>query len=185
MSLSNAGLWAAVVVTAFIAVMGLTRPQGGIVERIVGASAGPVHTALQEFEGGVKYGNSVSTTTALSTAISAAEFRQWVDADVVIINPTGAAAAKTITFPASSTVSAALPQAGDMTKTCFYNATTSVAAQIIFAGGTGTPLNVASSTATVLGGANILAGEVGCFTFIRGASMPTAFDITANFTTFK
>jgi hypothetical protein len=184
MSLSNGVLWAAVVVTAFIAVMGLSRPAGGVIERIVGAS-GSTFTELVELEGGVKHGNNVSTSTFASVTVTAAEMRQWIYSDVVVINPTGAASSKTITFPASTTLSSVIPSAGDMSETCFYNATTSVAAQIVFAGGTGTPVNVASSSAATLGSTVLLAGEVGCFKFVRGAAMPTAFDITANYTAFK
>ena len=103
--------------------------------------------------------------------------------DTIVVNATGAATAKTVTFFASSTASTWLPTAGDMQETCFLNATTSAGVNLIFAAGTGIDLQVASST-TMGSSASldltISPDSTACFKFIRKAATASAFDIEAN-----
>ena len=194
-------MYGAVALALIVGFLGLSNPKAVIdatkvdvnaianavlakVQGTFGASAGPLHTEKQEFVGGVIYGNNIATSSSGNVTMLAGDFRSWVDADVVILSTAGAEGARTITFPASSTVSAALPNVGDMSKTCVYNATTSATTIITFAGGTGITLEVASSTASVMGSTRLSSREVGCFTFIRQDSTTSSFDISALYTAF-
>lgn len=171
------------VLALVIAFLGLSgKKTVEVVEKIVGGGS-PQHFELQEFEAGVKYGNNIATSTPGSATLTVGELKQWVDADTVVVTPTGANEEKVFTFPASSTAQHVLPQAGDSSKTCIHNATTGPS--ILLAGGTGTPINVASSSATALGSLRISAGEYGCITWVRGGVTSTTFDIVALFTAFK
>lgn len=124
------------------------------------------------------YTNSTSTT-ATSQTLAVADVLNY---DTVIITPnTGAL---TLTFFASSTATTLVPTAGDLQETCFYNATTTAAAPITFAAGTGIDLEVASSTATAIGSLNLASGATGCFKFFRQPSTASTFDITATYTAF-
>lgn len=148
-----------------------------------GGTAGPLYTEYQEFDGGVKYGNSVATSSSGNVTMSGGDLRAWIKADVVVYNALGAATNRTITFAASSTIPDVLPQAGDMAKTCVYNATSGPS--LVLAGGTGVDLNVSSSSATALGSTVIGAGEIGCITWVRKTVTSSAFDIGALFSSFK
>ena len=68
-------------------------------EKPFSGSAGPLHTELQEFEGGVKYGNTVSTSTTDSAMTLA--YSVFKNADTVIVTPT--LGDVTYTIAASST----------------------------------------------------------------------------------
>lgn len=105
--------------------------------------------------------------------------------DTVLLTPTGAASAKTLTFFASSTASTWLPAAGDMQETCFFNSTSTAGVNIVFAAGTGIDFEVASSSATALGSLIIGPNSAGCFTFIRQPSLSASFDISALYTAFE
>lgn len=114
--------------------------------------------------------NSTSTTATTQT-LSVADLAGY---DTVLMTPnTGAL---TLTFPASSTASTWLPAAGDRQRTCFINSTTTAAATITFAAGTGIDLETASSSPSDL---TLVAGNTACFDFIRQKSSAAAFDITA------
>lgn len=98
--------------------------------------------------------------------------------DTIVVTPTGANGTKTLTFPASSTLSTWLPTAGDMQETCFINASTTAATTLTWAASTGIDLEVASSTTG--GPATTLvtpADGATCFKFIRKAATATTFDI--------
>ena len=129
-----------------------------------------------------------SYTSATSTAASMTlRVSDVVGYDTIIVTPTGAASAKTLTFFASSTASTWLPAAGDRQETCFINSTTTAATTLIFAAGTGIDMEVATSTNNG-GGAydlTISAGGMGCFTFVRGAATASAFDIHAGLVEFS
>lgn len=147
-----------------------------------GANPGPVHTEYQEFDGGVKVGSVNSTTTPASMTLRTSDVYGF---DTVIVRPTGAAADKTLTFFASSTASHWLPKAGDTQRTCFLNATTTAAATITFAAGTGIDLQSASSSPTDL---TVQADQTACFTFVRKvqvAEVTNSFDIEASFVEFN
>ena len=130
------------------------------------------------------YPNSTSTTATTQT-LAAADITNY---STVIMTPnTGAT---TFTLPASSTLSAFIPTAGDMARQCWFNATTTTNANglITFAAGTGIDLEIASSTAGISTGSTpnlTLAGQnSGCFTFIRKPATASAFDIVAQYTAF-
>lgn len=97
--------------------------------------------------------------------------------DTFLATPTGAAATKTLTLPATSTLTSFVPNAGDRQDLCFFNATTTAATTITFAAGSGIDLETSSSTATDL---ILLADNMGCFSFLR----KTNTDIVAGFTEF-
>lgn len=151
----------------------------------LGGSAGPLHTEKQEFVGGVVYGNNIATSSRGSITLTAGDFRDWVEADVVILSTEGAEGTRTLTLTASSSVPDVLPNVGDSSKTCIYNATTSATTFITFAAGTGIDFEVASSSATALGSLRIGANSFGCFTFVRENVTATTFDIAALYTAFE
>jgi hypothetical protein len=149
--------------------------------QVVLGSSNPTVLTYQEFEGGVKFGNVLSTTTPASMTLGVADLYGY---DTVIVRPTGAASAKTLTFFASSTASHWLPIAGDTQRTCILNATTTSGVTLVFAAGTGIDIQTASSSPTDL---TILPDQTACFTFIRKAQVAgvtNSFDIEANMTEF-
>lgn len=90
--------------------------------------------------------------------------------DTILMTPT--VGALTLTLPGAATLTTYLPATGDMARQCWVNATTTAAATLIFAAGSGIDLETASSSPTDL---TVLAGETACFTFIRtGASAVSA-----------
>lgn len=125
------------------------------------------------------YTNSTSTSLTSETMV-AADFSGYT---TVVMTPN--VGNLTLTFPASSTMTTFLPAVGDTQHTCFVNGTTTANIQLILAGGTGTNLQVASSSGTVLGSTKILPGKVGCIDFVRGAQTATTFDINAALTAFQ
>lgn len=149
----------------------------------LGAISGPTVLDPLELEGGVKYGSNTATTTRVSGTLALDHFR---NADVLVVTPTGAAAAKTLTFFASSTAPHWLPVAGDSQRTCVYNATTTEATTLIFAEGTGIDLEIATSTGNSSAFDRTLgANDFACFTFIRKPATATTFDIGALFLEFS
>jgi hypothetical protein len=145
-------------------------------------NAGADQYAYQSFYGGVLVGNTYATSTPTSLTIKTNDVAYY---DTVIVTPTGAAADKTITFPASTTASYWLPKPGNTQRTCFFNSTTTANVNLVFAGGTGFDLEVASSSATALGASTIAPGKWGCFTFVRGPQVATKYDISALYQAFK
>ena len=138
------------------------------------------------FDGGVirSYNNS-TTTTATSQTLAAADIApSGIPYDTVFITPnTGDL---TLTFPASSTLSAFIPTAGDMAEQCWYNASTTAGIDITFAAGTGVDLEVASSTSGGLQSPvlTMLADSGTCFTYVRKPATTAAFDILLLMTRF-
>ena len=176
--LPTVGISFAMVVLAFLIFPRVTN----ISNQTLGASSGTDHLGYEQFLGGVTFGNVIATTTKGTTAtLTAADMNGY---DVIVLNP-NIAAAETITFPASSTVRNFLPKAGMTQTTCFVNASTTATAAYTFAGGTGFTLEVASSTATVLGSSAIYPRKVGCFTFVREPATATTFDILALFSAYQ
>lgn len=154
-----------------------TKVREVVKEVKVGANAGPSFFNPLDFRGGVTYGSTNSTTTVASMTLRVADIK---DFDTVIVRPTGAAAAKTLTLFASSTASHWLPKAGDRQVTCFLNATTTAGVNLVFAAGTGIDLQTASSTITDL---TLSPDNTACFTFARKAQVAgvtNSFDIEAS-----
>lgn len=122
-----------------------------------------------------------TTTQATAETLVPADVTGY---DTVILTPNNPGNT-TLTFFASSTATTWLPAAGDTQHVCFLNSTTTANVNYIFAGGTGTTLLVASSTATVLGSPRIGPQKVGCFDFIRGAATATTFDLLGAYTAYQ
>lgn len=122
---------------------------------------------------------SATTTTATTQTLIVSDVQGF---DTVILTPN--VGSDTLTLFASSTASAWLPTAGNTQKTCFVNGTTTAGVNLTFAGGTGTKLLVASSSATALGSLNIGPQKEGCFTFTRADATATTFDILASFVSY-
>lgn len=127
---------------------------------------------------GATVSGSFATTSQGSVTVTAAEFRKWVKSGLVSFSP-GLLAGATITLPASSTIPDVLPRAGDRMSFCIQNSTSTANVALTFAGGVGTKLNVASSSATALGSTKLFTGEMGCFNLIREVATSSAFDINA------
>lgn len=157
---------------------------------VINATSGLVNslvssfTALVTLDAGVNhsYTNSTSTTATTLTATAA----QITNYTSVLMTPN--VATLTLTLPASSTLSAYIPVAGDWAQQCWYNATTTAGVNIVFAAGVGIDMEIASSTGTGSGtitpNLTIRPGNTGCFRFMRQPATATAFDITAQFTAF-
>lgn len=132
-------LVAGLVVTAFIAIMGLGSEGNTVVEKIVGAAAGPEHTERQYFKDSVVIGGrTFATTSQGATTYNAADI---ANSKVVLHKAT---AALTATLPTKTNLNAAgfLPGVGD-THTMFVYASTTL---ITLAGNTGVRLDSASTT---------------------------------------
>lgn len=116
-----------------------------------------------------------TSTTGTTVTLSLADFNGY---NTVLFTPN--IGATTLIFPASTTLSAWLPTAGDTQSTCFYNATTTAAATIQFQASAGIDWEVASSTGATGGAPTALnARSTGCFTFVRQNSTSASFDISA------
>lgn len=138
MSLSNVGVWVAIAVVAVIAITGTKSPE----QVNVAASSGPdfynpVYLAQTATVGGGVFATTSQGTATYTTANLA---------NTSVIQHT-ASGALVVTLPASSTVSF-VQRAGD-TRTIYLNPITT---SISLLGGTGTDLNVASSSVTCLVG---------------------------------
>lgn len=151
----------------------------------LGATPGGDFTNLVNFSGGVVNSGLVATTSqGSSVTISAAEFRNWANSSMVEFKQ-GLVATPTLTFPASSSLSALVPKPGDRQTFCIRNATSTASLNVILAGSTGVNLNVASSSVSALGAVNLATGEVGCITLVRQSATATTYDIDALLTVFK
>lgn len=137
-------------------------------------SSGILASSNAQFDGGIlmSYTSSTSTTATTQTLVAA----DITNYSTVILTPNTNSV--TLTLPASSTLSAFVPTAGDWAQQCWINATSSAAKNITFAAGTGIDLEVSSSSLV------IAPGNSGCFRFLRKPATASAFDIIAQFTTF-
>ncbi len=138
-------------------------------------------SALAQFDAGVLHSYPLSTSTPASLTLAASDIGNYQS---LIILPT--VGDITVTLPASSTLSALAPTAGDWQELCIVNATTSATAGIItLVGGTGVNLQVASSTGSAVGVKVLRGGATGCIKFIRIGAGASALDINAALTVFK
>ncbi len=154
----------------------------GCTGMVINAASGVVSGLIAIFDAGVRhsYTNSIASVSTSVTLTAA----QMADYEAVLYTPL--AGAPTITLPASSTLSAYVPVAGDWADQCWYNAATTSFKVITFAAGTGIDLEFASTTkgAAVTPNLAILPGNSGCFRFMRQPATATTFDITAMFVPF-
>lgn len=123
-------------------------------------------TTLGTLQAGITYtgGSALSTTTPASMTMKASDFTSYSSWE---INPT--VGAVTMTFPASSTLSALAPNAGDSGRIAILNATSTVAATITLAAGTGETLQTGTSTLIIYAGRNAI------LNFIRKANTDLMF----------
>jgi hypothetical protein len=171
----------AVIVAAIVVFVLMPKP----IAPPIGASSGTDHLGIEQFFGGMINKTQIaSTSQGTAITVSAPEFLGWSRASMVSFSP-GLAAGTTLTLPASSTIAAVVPNAGDSQTFCIRNATTTAATPLILAGGTGTNLLVASSSVSALGSKLILTGKVACLRLTREALTTTTFDIDALMTTFN
>lgn len=126
------------------------------------------------------YPNATTTMTGTETLVPA----DLINYDTVILSP-NVAGNTTLTLFASSTATTWLPTSGNHQKVCLVNATTTAGAFYTLAGGTGTKLLTASSSATATGAATIYPQKMGCFDFVRAPATATTFDLLGAFTSFN
>jgi len=119
----------------------IEAPEVSVSDKELGGT-GPTHYFKQEFLGGTMYNNTYSSSTLATTMTLRTSDLQ--DYDTWFITPnTGNLV---YTFPASSTMSSFLPNAGDRKDLWVYNASTTSGVSISFVAGTGWDLETASST---------------------------------------
>lgn len=163
----------------------VTAPTPISPDQAYGSNTGGDGLSQQYFRAGVINGGLIATTSqGTAITLTPGEFKGWLNASEVSYTPIGLAAL-TITLPASTTLKGVLQNAGDMQRFCFRSATTTADVRVVFAGGTGTNLVVASSTATALGSAVVFSGKVACFTAVRQAYTAASFDIDVMMTSFQ
>lgn len=140
-----------------------------------------VTSGLVTLSGGtLKTNVSATSSSATSQTLVASDVNTY---DTVIFTPT--VGSDTLTLFASSTATTFLPTAGNSQTTCIINGTTTTGVNLTLAGGTGTTLLAASSSATALGSLVIGPQKEGCLMFTRANATATTFDILSIFTTFK
>ena len=125
---------------------------------------------LPTFNAGLyhSYTNSTSTTATTQTLLAA----DILNYSTVIMDIE--VGATTFTLPASSTLSAMVPVAGDMFEQCWYNATTTAAMTITLAAGTGIDLEISTSSTNAL---TINPDGYACLKYVRKPATASAFDI--------
>lgn len=153
-----------VVVLAFVgSYMGAKRPVAvqTVVEKTFGAAAGPFHTEFQEFAGGFKKGGSTYATssTAATYTLTSTEVRE--DRSYISWN---ANINTTLTTMASTSYPLSALKAGEEFSLNFYNASTTAAATITFAAGTGVDLQEDTGEVVIVNGL-----EMARLTFLKKA----------------
>src|SRR3990167_1177208 len=123
---------------------------GAITATTLTAAATTLSGLLTTDAGHIKSYTNSTTTTATAQTLKLSDVQNY---STVILTPN--TASDTVTLFASSTASAWLPSAGYSQSTCFINGTTTTGINLTFAGGTGTIIQVASSSATALGSLNL------------------------------
>jgi cell wall-associated NlpC family hydrolase len=132
-------------------------------------------------DGGIVHSYPLSTSTPASMTLAASDLTAY---ESIVMLPT--VGSITVTLPASSTLSSAVsPTAGDWEDKCITNATTTSGQNITLAGGTGTSLLVASSSATALGSKVLFPGKTGCFKVFRIGAGNNASDLNFLLTVFQ
>lgn len=138
-------------------------------------------TAQSVMNGGVLHSYPLSTSTPASLTLAASDITNYES----IVQLPSAGSAITDTLPASSSLSAFVPTAGDWAEQCITNGTTTAAINITIAGGTGTHLLTATTTP---GGGAVTAigpGNTGCIKYFRVGAGNNARDINALLTIFQ
>lgn len=161
MSLQNVFQWGLLGAVAVIAVMAYSKPAQ--IVRPLGAAAGPEVTEPTYFRGTVTPGGNVFATTSQGAVTYTAA--NLLNTSIIQHTASGAL---TATLPASSTLQAFIPRPGD-SRTIYLQPITTL---ITLAGGTGTDLNVSSTTL------RCLAGAVCPMHFVRKSNMDIEVNVT-------
>ena len=170
----------AVVVSVVALGVAVFKSSEVVVERF-GAFPGPEILERVDFLGGTLFNKNVATsTTGTATTL---RFSDVQNVDTLFVTPN--TSDLTLTFFSSTSAKAWLPKAGDRQMTCVFNATTTAGIDVLFVSGTGIDFEQsATSTATNTEIIKIGPHSGGCFNFVRGPVLSTAFDIWALYTPF-
>jgi hypothetical protein len=167
----------ALVVVAILTIGGYIYPKVDLSQIKIpsfGSNPGTSFTSLLEFQGGVRYEKVyASSTNSTTLTLGAGDIASADGAlyDTVVYTPQ--VGDITVTFPASSTMRHLLPRSGMRGEQCWVNASSTSGIQITFAGGTGTTLKNASSSAADL---TLEHGDTACFKWVRATSTSSSFD---------
>lgn len=113
-----------------------------------GATVGVTHIeSLNVSKGPFSMSFTNSTTTGTAVTLQQSDFQPY---NSMLVNPIVGAA--TLTLPASSTLSTMVPKAGDVQQLMIVNATSTALMNLTIAGGTGTLLRKATTTAAIMPG---------------------------------
>lgn len=148
----------------------LTQEGAATFSSTVGISGALTNTSTTYLSGGFRTGGTNSTSTPVSLTLKAADLATYTS---VSMTPT--IGAITVTLPASSTMATFLPNAGDRTSFVWVNASTTAAAVITVAAGTGTLLMTASSSGTTVAPATIDGTKAAVIQVIRKANTDLLF----------
>lgn len=143
-------------------------------------SAIPTFSSILQLDAGAVHSYPNSTTTNATQTLVAADITNYES--IVALPNVGSI---TLTLPASSTLSAFVPNAGDWQEQCIVNATTTTGIIVTLAGGTGVNLQVASSSVSAVGSLALLPGKTGCIKYFRIGAGGNSSDINALLTVFK
>lgn len=139
----------------------LTISNTGVISAVTGAFSG-----LLTNNGGTLKSYTNASSSVTTGTLAQADILNY---DTLLLTPSGAAATKTLTLPATSTLTTMVPTAGDTQDLCIYNATGTAASTITLAAGTGIDLEtVATSTTSGVAGVLVIpANGYACLKFIR------------------
>jgi len=162
-------LWGVAVVALIIATIGLFTP---VVSTVSGLVSGTTNydslelSSLFTSNGGILKSYTNASSSVTTGTLAQADILNY---DTLLLTPSGAAATKTLTLPATSTLTSMVPTAGDQQDLCIYNATGTAASTITLAAGTGIDLErVATSTTSGAAGVLVIpANGYACLKFIR------------------
>lgn len=147
---------------------------GNVVAPIVGSTISGTTLTLTDLLTGVNASFSSTVATGLLTTggdvlststVSTAMIPTAATFNYGLIQITPNTADLTYTFPASSTLSAMIPNAGNSRTVMIYNATTTAGIDVIFAAGTGMEIKGTGSTPLTIDEASM-----GTLTFVRKAN---------------
>lgn len=128
---------------------GVTVDAGGLTVSGGTSALGTLTSVVTTISGLFSQTNTNATTTGTTNTLKASDMTY----STMLINPI--VGATTITLPTATTLSSYLETTGQRTKIVVYNATTTAAATITFAGNTGVTFQGSTSTALLAGGIDV------------------------------
>lgn len=151
----NSFLAVGVVLALVLGFVGVFTPVGKtIVERTVGGASGPEHTETQQFKAGFSVGNPGGTYATSSTASTYTLTRTEVNVATPYVS-WNAGVNTTLTTMASTSAPFSSLAVGESFTQTWYSATTTAAATITFAAGTGVDLQEDEGATVVLNGLEV------------------------------